>query len=176
MSTRAVFSIRYASANGSTMTVQLGDRDLVVGSAENADIRIQSSTISRQHARFTVREDRVYVTDLDSRNGTFLNGQRLPANLDYEWQPGDSLRLTDTHFELLRPQASPQAAGELLLDAHPTAITPAQSVTLNVRLMGARAEQVSKCRCSRIVLCCNPARRWKPSPRCARPSASCSVS
>ncbi|MBL8160589.1 MAG: FHA domain-containing protein [Anaerolineae bacterium] len=143
MSSSAVFSIRYSSSNGPTMMVQLGDRDFVVGSAENADIRIQSSTISRQHARFALRDGRVYVTDLNSRNGTFLNGQRLPANLDYEWQPGDSLRLTDTQFELVRPQTASQPAGEVLLDADPTTITPAESVQLSVRLNGMRAEQVS---------------------------------
>jgi len=50
---------------------------LVVGREEPANVRPRSRRLSRQHARFVARADRVFVEDLDSTNGTFLNGERI---------------------------------------------------------------------------------------------------
>jgi two-component system response regulator GlrR len=46
----------------------------VVGSAENCDLVVRSPEVSRLHAAFEVRDDGVWVRDLGSRNGTWVNG------------------------------------------------------------------------------------------------------
>ena len=50
---------------------------LVIGSAAGNELRIDSRTLSRRHAQIVRSGTEYYVEDLGSRNGTFLNGQRV---------------------------------------------------------------------------------------------------
>ena len=54
---------------------------------ELVDEVIRDENVSRRHVRISVRNDRFYVEDLNSSNGTFLNARRLspfrPVQLDY---------------------------------------------------------------------------------------------
>ncbi len=47
--------------------------------------------VSRRHARIYTRDGECFIEDLDSTNGTFLNGERLTAYLPYVFRNGDSL-------------------------------------------------------------------------------------
>lgn len=133
----AQLNIRYLSNDGQVLSVPLGERDLTVGSAENADIRLNTTTISRQHLRITLRDNRVYVTDLDSRNGTFLNGMRLQPNVEREWLPGDRLRLSETTLELIEQVLQQKKApNELKLSAEPLLVKPGQIVRLTLTATG----------------------------------------
>ena len=49
--------------------------------------------VSYQHATLEIIGETVRLTDLDSTNGTFLNGQRLPSNQPYLVRSGDEIRL-----------------------------------------------------------------------------------
>jgi len=66
------------------------DNDLAIGSDEFA---------SSHHARFEPRRDGVYVEDVGSTNGTFVNGIRLTG--ERRLAPGDVVRIgeTDLRFE-----------------------------------------------------------------------------
>jgi hypothetical protein len=49
--------------------------------------------VSRRHARITRREDQVFIEDLNSLNGTFLNATRLVPELPYPLKDGDQVQL-----------------------------------------------------------------------------------
>ncbi|GED95982.1 FHA domain-containing protein [Gordonia crocea] len=49
--------------------------------------------VSRIHAALRYAGGRVYVTDLGSSNGTFVNGTRIESGAEYEVHPGQALRL-----------------------------------------------------------------------------------
>jgi pSer/pThr/pTyr-binding forkhead associated (FHA) protein len=49
--------------------------------------------ISRRHACITQRENDVFIEDLNSLNGTFLNANRLVAELPYPVKDGDQIQL-----------------------------------------------------------------------------------
>jgi DNA-binding NtrC family response regulator len=50
---------------------------LIVGRAPPSGLCIEDRTLSREHARFLLQDDRVRVEDLGSKNGTFLTGRRV---------------------------------------------------------------------------------------------------
>ena len=51
--------------------------DNVVGRHPASAIWINAASVSRSHAKITVSPARVLIVDLDSRNGTFVDGRRL---------------------------------------------------------------------------------------------------
>ncbi|MGB1287245.1 MAG: FHA domain-containing protein, partial [Aggregatilineales bacterium] len=54
-----------------------------VGRAPGNTIPIESDTISRYHFSIIHQDDRVNITDLDSENGTFVDGVRLQSNTPF---------------------------------------------------------------------------------------------
>lgn len=50
---------------------------IVIGRTEPSDIRPRSRRLSRQHASFALVEGEVWIEDLKSTNGTFVNGRRI---------------------------------------------------------------------------------------------------
>lgn len=49
----------------------------VVGRRPYCDVVLNNNAVSREHARLTKRDDGVYVEDLRSRNGVWVNGVRI---------------------------------------------------------------------------------------------------
>ena len=75
--------------DGKTVTVTDGTH--AIGRDPDAALWIDSALISRQHARLVVRDGHVTLEDLGSRNGTFVNGERLTAACALK--DGDEVRL-----------------------------------------------------------------------------------
>ncbi len=67
-------------------TVQGG---VVVGRGEDADWKVPDPAISRRHARIRVRGQGVYLQDLGSKHGTFINGSQLSGEEEVEIRSGD---------------------------------------------------------------------------------------
>ena len=79
--------------------IDLGRLPLTVGKlAGMVDMIIDEQSISRMHARFSRSGNRIYITDLNSTNGTFRNGMRLEPNASELIEPGDEIRLGKLKF------------------------------------------------------------------------------
>lgn len=68
---------------------------LVMGRRPDCDVRIPTLDVSRQHCELHLTTDRVKVKDLNSSNGTFVNGKRVAES---ELNPGDRLQIGPVSF------------------------------------------------------------------------------
>jgi diguanylate cyclase (GGDEF)-like protein len=55
-----------------------GERDLVLGRREDADVQISDDGVSRVHASIRVQGEGAVLKDLGSANGTYVDGKRVP--------------------------------------------------------------------------------------------------
>jgi NADPH-dependent 2,4-dienoyl-CoA reductase/sulfur reductase-like enzyme/ferredoxin len=101
----AYVRVRGAAARGPTLEVK---DELLLGRDLLRDLDIADPKVSRRHARLSVTsEGRVWIEDLGSTNGTFLNGARIyKSALDL----GDQVRLGATTVELVAAEASALAS------------------------------------------------------------------
>ncbi len=90
--------------NGSTVKRELPLRPgkNSVGRNPACDILIADPTVSSHHAEITVTPIAVLVEDLESTNGTYLNGQRFKKGV---LQPGQVLRFGEVEMVLETPEA-----------------------------------------------------------------------
>lgn len=86
--------------------IPLEREEVILGRALEADVRVNDPKISRKHARINTiyspdSNTATYIlTDLSSRNGTFLNGQKITSEI---LQPGDKIAIGEhiLRFEFL---------------------------------------------------------------------------
>lgn len=79
------------------LRVKVSRSDMVVGRHSQADIRLTLPDVSRRHCRLLFEAGQWRVVDLNSANGTFVNGERISqANL-YD---GDRLQLGNFCFRV----------------------------------------------------------------------------
>lgn len=67
-----------------------------VGRTKGADLVLADPEVSRRHARFESHNGVVYLEDLRSRNGTFLNGRRVKEAI--EIRDGDEIDVGTTRL------------------------------------------------------------------------------
>jgi pSer/pThr/pTyr-binding forkhead associated (FHA) protein len=60
-----------------------------------------SQGVSRLHASLKVNNQRVYITDLGSSNGTRVNGQKIMSHVDYPLNHGDVVALGKFKIQIL---------------------------------------------------------------------------
>jgi len=81
-------------------SIALDSHPLTVGRGNNNDVALpEDEYASGRHARFEPRRDGIWIEDIGSTNGTFVNGIRLTR--ERKLTPGDVVRIgeTDLRFE-----------------------------------------------------------------------------
>ena len=67
-------------------TVNLKVGAVSIGRSDDNDIHLKDSTVSSQHAKIVTYFEASYIEDLDSTNGTFVNGKKVQKHI---LNPGD---------------------------------------------------------------------------------------
>ncbi|HUJ61723.1 MAG TPA: GGDEF domain-containing protein [Kofleriaceae bacterium] len=85
---RATLTVLTGNATGQTFKVK---KAVLIGRSPKAEIRIDDDGMSRSHARIHYEAGAAWVEDLASRNGTFVNGERIAAAVKLE--DGDKIQV-----------------------------------------------------------------------------------
>lgn len=100
-----------------------GDFDYVVGSARECDVRIDHGSVSDEHLLLLRRGDRLFISDLGSDRGTYLNGSSIPRLKRVEITRHDFVHL---------------GGGEVRLEMSPRLFLGRDRVGLDSTLLGYR--------------------------------------
>lgn len=89
--------LRIAQGTGNDRRIAV-DRTIRVGRDPTCDLAIPDRSVSRNHATIEVHEDQTLVRDGGSKNGTFVNGERVKERA---LRPGDVIAfgMTRVHVE-----------------------------------------------------------------------------
>ena len=69
--------------------------DMLIGRHRGCDLVLSDQSVSRRHVRVIFRDERWILQDLESTNGTIVNGSRVGRS---QLRPGDHLALGNVHF------------------------------------------------------------------------------
>lgn len=96
----ANIKLRYRGEGDTWQEVELSSAEYIIGRGIDCDLVLDQLEVSRYHARITREEGGFRLTDLDSSNGTTVDGQPLVANTPVTLNPGQTIRLVDSRWRL----------------------------------------------------------------------------
>jgi len=94
---------------------------LRIGRSSTCEIHLADASVSRRHAEIARRDERFFIQDLGSRNGTRVNGQEVRAPV--EIRPGDSIEVGDLTLRVTMAEPGP-----------PVLVPPSSRVDTSVQL------------------------------------------
>ena len=80
--------------DGREIALRLGEN--LIGRAHDCIVRLDSTRVSRHHARITVDANVALVEDCGSRNGTFMGGSKIEGRV--QLSDGDGIDVAGTHL------------------------------------------------------------------------------
>lgn len=115
--------------------IPFNDPTVILGRAADCDVVIADRRASRRHAEVCRKEEGFILRDLDSTNGTWLNGRRL--NTPMLLHDGDLIEIAAARFTFRDPDATlkttcfprlvvDEASGDIWVDRHPVQLSPKQ--------------------------------------------------
>lgn len=70
-----------------------------IGKRPEYEIRInENPAVSRCHAEILMKNDKCYIRDMDSKNGTFVNGLKIPPDTEMEIKDGQKIRFANEEY------------------------------------------------------------------------------
>ncbi len=88
--------LRYVNKLGISKDIELTGEPLSIGRSREAAIPLLDDKVSRIHCGIRISEGQFYLKDLKSRNGTFVNGQRVEDTV--KLKAGDRIQIGSTLF------------------------------------------------------------------------------
>ncbi|MBC8870142.1 MAG: FHA domain-containing protein [Planctomycetes bacterium] len=84
---------------GAGKEVKIPTPKCLIGRGEDCHMRPKSEAVSRRHCAIIAKRGKVFIRDLESKNGTIVNGK--PIEGDYVLKNGDKVQVGPLAFEML---------------------------------------------------------------------------
>jgi hypothetical protein len=91
------YRLRYQSHD-----IELVDGDFVVGRGSDCQLALDDALVSRRHALLVVGENELHIEDLSSRNGVWVNGDKIDGRT--KLSDGDKVRIGSQEMAVLKVQ------------------------------------------------------------------------
>jgi pSer/pThr/pTyr-binding forkhead associated (FHA) protein len=91
--------LKVLKGSGAGKEVKIPTPRCEIGRGEDCHMRPKSEAVSRRHCAIVVKDGRVLIRDFGSKNGTYVNGQRVDG--EAVLSAGDKLQIGPLAFEVL---------------------------------------------------------------------------
>lgn len=148
--------LRFRRGEGPWQTYTLVEGEQFIGRGPTNQIILDSSCVSRCHAKIVLTGECVFITDLGSKNGVQYRGRQLPPQQAVQISPLDSFQIDEFAFELVAGAAS--ALGEssqdssTILDKNAVRMAGAYVATQWLNLLGQERVSIGRAPDNQIVL------------------------
>ncbi len=102
---------------------------------EAADVLLVNSTVSRKHGRVLVEDAGVFIEDIGSANGTFVDGVKLEPNQRVEIKDGSEITIGSVVMKYIAPEAP---------ESEPVACEATQEIDIEPADDSAKAEDIEE--------------------------------
>lgn len=90
--------VQFVGQDG-TNTLNLADRDKIIGRDKcTVDMLVADRNVSRNHLLVHGENEEIYIEDMDSTNGTYVNGIKLPQRRKWKIKSGDVVRIGNCEY------------------------------------------------------------------------------
>jgi hypothetical protein len=118
---RPAYALRFG-----TREIRLKSRITTAGRSSAADIPLVGALVSRRHATFALTDSGVEVSDHGSRNGVYVNGERITGT--QALRPGDIITIGDDSLTLIELEEPGERRTETISEMRP--VRPEQTPRL----------------------------------------------
>ena len=146
---------------------ELDKNEIIVGRGEDADLLLPNVSVSRHHAKVSVGDTDVRITDLESRNATLVNGQRIT---EITLNSGDEVAMGKYVLVYLGDDREDRFyKGRFVeyLPEHTRRINPVEESTfaMSPDALKRMQDEMTMVRNAKVVLLTNSSRYWHPENR-----------
>lgn len=89
----------------------IDEAPFTIGRKAGSSLKLQFNTVSGKHATLSIQEGKLFLTDLGSTNGTYVNGERIKGEVPIEEE--DLIHFAEAPFRVLKQSPTGQSAGTI---------------------------------------------------------------
>ncbi len=130
-------TLRVITPNQHSFVYRITNEQLTIGRELDNKLVLDDPRVSRHHALVRLVGDTCHLLDLGSGNGTYVNGERLPAKTEVILQDGDDVRLGASQFTF---HSDAQRKQEIIGDGFRTVVSKMPSDLLESSALAAASD------------------------------------